>query len=782
MSASSTAGEIILRLLFRCIGRARAVLLVAAASIVFAAPGLWLLDFRLDGLALAPPNSAASRADAAMRGTFGLHDEFVLFLQGPQPGALLDAPSLGRVLELTRAILRIEQVRGEHVVSLATESRDRINSWDYSPFLTPLPATAEEIASLRQDIEAIAILKGTLVAPDYSGAVILVRVPDQVDRETLYQSLSDAVAGIELGDDRLHIVGAPAAEILLGRHLLIDLLRLLPLCVLLLAAGLWWAFRRVSAIGVVMAHVAGCLMLTFGLMGWSGQPLYITTAVLPLILCTMSIASEVHLLVTVQNVLRSPEAGCESWIQRALREVYVPLCLTVLTTAIGFASFMVSDLPAVRAFGLWATVGTVISLAWSLLCTPALYAALGAQRLRGRERNAQRLMPAIAVLDRVARVRWMPLAVAGVLLVVGAGLSRLELQDSWIGGFARRSEFYESVERVNAAVLGTHLLRLHVDFRSTGATSGLRPFHDPKVVNALGSMEHALRSDPRVGGVIGPWSHLTTTRYLASGRVPNSGLLVDDPVDYRRLWRHIEFARGEARRREIVSDGMDQGLITVFLRHANYVDTQEVMKLVRDLAEERLSPLGGKLSFAGDVAVSQEMIAANVRGQLASLSLGVLSLFAVLLITLRRLSLAAFAVLPVTAACVCVLGVMGWFAIPVGVATSMFVAIALGIGIDFPLYLLKSIDAQRRRGVHAPVSRAKSLVGPAILINSLVVGAGFGILALSQVPSNARLGALVAVAVIASCACTLLLVRDRPQERTASLTSVAQARAESSTT
>ena len=82
-------------------------------------------------------------------------------------------------------------------------------------------------------------------------------------------------------------------------------------------------------------------------------------------------------------------------------------------------------------------------------------------------------------------------------------------------------------------------------------------------------------------------------------------------------------------------------------------------------------------------------------------------------------------------------------------------------GIDFPLHLIEYAEHERRRGVTDPVASARRAVGPAIVIDSIVVGTGFGVLVFSQVPANARLGALVAISVFASCVSTLLIARER---------------------
>jgi len=745
--------------LIRCsIQHYRSVLVSAVAVLSLAAPGLLQLNLQLGGHALVPPNNPAVAIDLSVRKTFGQRDQIVVFIESPGPGQILDADSLRRVNDLTLAIFDYDEIESQHIMSLASEGRDRVESMDYSPFLLPLPQTQQDIAALRADIEAAPILKGTLVAPDYSGATILVQIPEGVDRLALYRKIQATATAIDAGDDRVHIVGAPVAEVLLGRHLLDDLALLLPLCGGLFAAALWLAFRRPLAIAVVMAQVGACLVFTFGLMGWSGQPIYITTTILPVVLCTMGIASEVHLMSAVQRCLR--ERGiidARELALAAMADVQRPLTLTVLTTAIGFVSFVLSDLPPVRSFGLWATIGTLFSLAWSLCVTPALYRVLGAMRL-DRGCDPPPLMDAvIRIIDHSGRFRWLMLA---AFVLLAAGTLRLQIQDGWVSGFAEGSAFRTSVERVNRSVLGTHLLQVELDFR--GASGGVPPpFQTAAVLEAVRLMEQRLRALDIVGGVIGPYSNLSTTRYLVSGRVPGSEALSYSPGEIRRLWRRLEFARGKHRRQEIVDDTMRQGLLTIYLKAANYRQTAAIMTQVRADADELLAPLGGRVRFAGDVAVSQAAISANVRGQLTSIGFGIVSLFVFLLVVLRRIWAAVLAVIPVSVACLAVLGSMGWLGVPIGVATSMFVAITLGIGVDFPLHLIERIERERAAGAPDPVARAKAAVGPALLIDSLVVGAGFGLLVVSQVPANSRLGALVALSVLVSCACTLLLARDR---------------------
>lgn len=766
-SASGASGTVYAPVRFG-IERYRVVLLAAGLILLMALPGLWRLDLRLDGHALVPPDDPAVAIDAQIKERFSQADAIVIFVESPGPEGILNTASLALVRKITLAVLDEPDITRRDVKSLATESRDRVASMDLSPYLSTVPDTVAAMQELREDIEATPILKGTLVAPDYSGASIVVQVPRGADRDSFYDRIRAIVASMDTGHDHLHIVGAPVAESQLGNHLLTDLARQLPVCGALLVWILWLAFRRAGAIAVVFAQVGACLLLTFGLMGWSGTPLYITTAVLPVILCTMGVASEVHMLVALQrDIPGCRPAGDAELALAVMSHVQRPVAITVLTTAIGFASFVLSDLPPVVSFGVWATLGTLFSLAWSLLVTPALYRALGVRHL-DRRLPAVYMEGAMGWIDRCTHARMAPLWTLAVGLVLALGVLRLQVQDGWISGFSRASAFHQSMERVNRSMLGTHLLQVELDF--PGHTQAL---HDPGVIQAIGRMEDALRVTAGVGGVTGPYGQLSGVRYLMNGRAEGSDVVRDDRRGIQRLWHQMGVGRGADRRSEVVDEERQRGLLTIYLKDANYRQTATIMTHAGELAGTLLAPMGGKIRFGGDVAVSQATIAANVRSQLVSVGSGILALFVFLLVILSRVSAACFAVLPVTVACLAVLGTMGWLGIPVGVATSMFISITLGIGIDFPLHLLEYADRELRRGVADPVASARRAVGPAIIIDSIVVGAGFGVLVFSQVPANVRLGALVAISVLASCACTLMLARDRRSYRARQQTSVA---------
>ncbi len=103
---------------------------------------------------------------------------------------------------------------------------------------------------------------------------------------------------------------------------------------------------------------------------------------------------------------------------------------------------------------------------------------------------------------------------------------------------------------------------------------------------------------------------------------------------------------------------------------------------------------------------------------------------------------------------------MGAAGIPLGVATSMFCGMTLGIGVDFAIHLIERCrisfaqTGERRSGIRDAVSHA----APAIIIDAAAIAIGFGVLMLSAVPANNRLGLLLVLSMGTCLVTTLLLV------------------------
>ena len=221
--------------------------------------------------------------------------------------------------------------------------------------------------------------------------------------------------------------------------------------------------------------------------------------------------------------------------------------------------------------------------------------------------------------------------------------------------------------------------------------------------------------------------------------------------------------RGPERLRQLVDPAFSRTLVTVFLKGSNYADTARLMAGLRGYERAHLLPQGLGLGFAGDVAVSQALIRAVVTTQIESLALSLAGILIVTALLARSLRRGLYSVVPPALAILLDFAAMGWLGVPLGVATSMFAAMTLGIGADYSIHLLdraRRLVAVRPAGASpgGALVRAAAIMGPSVSVDALSVGLSFSVLFLSRVPATARLGGLVALSLLTCLAATLLVV------------------------
>jgi predicted RND superfamily exporter protein len=872
------------------------VVAIAIAATAAIAPGILRLRLRTDGHALVPEKAPAVRFDRALRSEFGIRDPLVVLVRSRHPDGIFNPRTLHLVADLTADLARLPGLDSASVRSLATEPSDRFRpgTLTYRRFLEPVPDTPGAIAELRGDLEAIGLHTGTLVSFDHEATAIFVLTPPDADRTALVAAVENVVAGADTAGHEVRVIGAPAAEALLGSHILEDLgvswrllgqrprrfagrpeqglgalsrmrlaiarhIGLLPLSVVIMGLVFLLFFRSLAAALLPLAEAGACLLFVFGLMGWTGVPVYLTMAVLPVILVSMGLADEIHIFSCyARRRAERPGEPIADTVRAAMDEMSLPVIATSLTTAVGFLSFAITPLAPVRAFGLLTAAGILFCMLWTLTVIPALLVLLAppgfrAARAAGAAEAWWRGFG--AWLGR--RPAWtLGLAVLALALMP-LGLRRLTVQDSWIEGFAHDSAFYRATQYFNQRFFGTHLLLLvldtgHVDLHGRVPVADLRmheirlpsdlvsdpgrlvgcsvsiarrlippgadslagfrqaiqrwwsfvesaarkgdrivvttpPYHGsalflfapaagetleyalasqgfalPRVLRRIEGLERFVRAQTAcaVGGVLGPASQIATAEFIVSDRAPGWRRIPDDPGEVRGLWEGIGWARGRARLREIVDPKLERGLVTVFLKNANFADTARLMDEIRRYQRQYLESGHIRLDFAGDVAVSQTLIQAIVASQTGSLLLSLFGILAVTALLFRSLRWGVLCVIPAGFSVGVTFAVMGWVGMPLGVATSMFAGMALGIGVDFAIHLAQRYRVTVGRGVarEAAVVDAIAATGPAIVVNALAVALGFGILVLSQVPANTHLGAITVVSLVTCLAATLLVI------------------------
>src|SRR5262249_15296789 len=153
-------------------------------------------------------------------------------------------------------------------------------------------------------------------------------------------------------------------------------------------------------------------------------------------------------------------------VVRAFQRVWLPLCISALTTAIGFGSLMANRISAIRAFGAFAVVGILCVTVTSLTFVPAM---LRLMPLEQRSERSGRVAPMLATsLRRLGhwvyeRQRLMLLAGAILALLAFLGAERIRVDSDFLYYFGRNSEVRVAAEAINTRITGTSPFYVIID-------------------------------------------------------------------------------------------------------------------------------------------------------------------------------------------------------------------------------------------------------------------------------------------------------------------------------
>jgi predicted RND superfamily exporter protein/CRP-like cAMP-binding protein len=671
-----------------------------------------------------------------VRGRFG--DDRSLVVALAFEGDVFAATNLARIQDVTAALQAIPEVRG--VLSLATAQDIRAVEGDVriAPFdLAPGDAATRE--RLREEVTRHPLFGGSLVSRDGRVAAFVVRFID-IDDESysalgLDAAVTAAAEGAADGAD-VWITGGShlteeSARILLGETATLPLLILA-----VLAAVLLFAFRSLRGVLVPLVTIAIGVTWTLGLVAASGGVLNPLTSLVPPILTTLGLSYAVHVIAAASSAARHPAIPSSRGIAAAaLEEVGLSVVLTAVTTAAGFATLLLSPLPAIRDFGLLSVAGVLLTATASLTFAPAVLALLPRPRPQpqGEDDEAPgKLAERVGRFD-VRNRRKIFLATAALAVLAIGGAAQIQVGSQQITKFDADAPVRRDFERINAALGGANPMFVVLEStepRGILATDNL---------HAIDELQTWLRAQPEIGAAT---SIVDTVKLLHRA-------FLDDPEaltipERTSFTSQLLFFSEGPELRQLVDRGYQTGLVRL---RARVVDSTDVDALA-DRIDERLASLPEGLSgrVTGGSVVLARGLDQIIRGQTLSLLTGFVIIYAVLALLFLSARIGLVALLPNALPVLAYFGALGWSGALLSPGTSLIAPMVIGIAVDDTIHYFARFIREVRRTADEERATVATLaaIGRPVTVTTVALCLGFACLAASEFHTQAELGLLAA--------------------------------------
>ena len=687
------------------------------------------------------PRDSVYTSDQQIRQTFRIHDSiFVALVREP---TILDVASLQYVRDISRRIALVDGVF--RVRSVFTE--DGIENTAGGIESTPLikDVDAASVQRLKEKLDDFPALSGILVSKDQSCLALIVEVTDDSDKARLTHEMERVTTRDLPPPDGLHVylAGMPVNEGFLGDYIMRDLMLMLPIVFLMVMVTLYLSYRSFLLVAVAVVEVLVVDVLTLGLMAFLGVPLHMVHGTMPVVLMALAVADEIHVFDGYFAERADGGRDSRGCILRTMSALWKPVTLTSVTTALAFLSFLTSTMQPFRTYGIFTAFGVMAAMAFSLLVTPAVLGLWPARsRVRASGALSVRWLRALGGL-MARRRRAFGLGIVALIVLAAVGASRVHVQDSWMGNFDKSSPVRQAFNVVLDKLDGPMLIYAELD---TGRPDGIK---DPEFLRRLGSLQRDMVTIPMVGGTLSVEQILrkANKEFTGHDEPPTKAgasaffLMNLEGHSYDNLWCYP----------------YEKCIITIFCRTDDYATGKANTVRLRSMVEQHLP--GVASTYGGDFGLSYHWVSLLLGNFVRSSIASAIMVFLAVLAFSRSLRYSVLTIAPILLAVLLNFGVMGFTGIPFGVATSMFTAIILGIGIDYAIHLVSKMErvpAGRERV--ETVAAAFASTGRAILWDALVVLAGFLILLLSRMPPNRTLGLMVSLGIAVSLAATYLVL------------------------
>jgi len=722
------------------------------------------LEIRTDGSALNPIGSESVLFTEADREAFHEREQVLVLISARGDGPLLESREGFRALVALHDQLESMPELGSASVQSLANLEDIVadpERLDVGELLAVVPDDPEAFERLRRRIRRHPLASGLMLGTGGRTAALHIHLDESIERGASLAEIQRSIEAHPLEDFEVRLTGPVVAEVLLGEMVLRELSWQVPVMLGVIALLLFRSLGTLGGVIVPLFEALVVLVWSFGAMAALSVPVTLVTTILPVILMAISITDEIHLLERVQAHLAEASrtggaavdrGAVRASLQAGLEGVGRPIVLTSLTTALGFLSFLTASIAPLRSFGIFTALGILLAMLLTFSLIPALLLLLPPTwflRSSPRVLGAEGPLP---FFERIvlARTRFCLGLGCGLVLLALPGIARLEIQDSWIDNFAQDSPLVLAERTFNRDFWGSYRL----DVVAAGRREHFANPEGVALVEAIGEM---VADAPQVGGVLHYGVPLAQVAESLDLSGPISSLTRRQIADLDTL---LDFTSRSDADLKLLAEQKSMARALIYVKSANYQRGSELVALLEAGLAGAPAAADVEIHFSGDIPVALDVVRAIVVNQLRSIGLTVAGVGLILLISSRSGRTLGLALLPVLAALLILFGGMGYAGMSLGIATSMFASLTVGIGVDFALHFQHAYGiARRREPDHVRALRATLQgAGTALRWNVGVLALGFSVLMLSTLGPNRALGVLLAAAMLVCYATTLLLL------------------------
>jgi len=678
--------------------------------------------------------------------------------------------------EMEEKVPHVEEVNS---MINARSTRGNVDELIVEDLLEDWPETDEEMQILKKRVMSNRMYKNLLVSEDGGLTTMIIKTnnyssqgkeedlldgfeddgeesPDAGEKKYLTnEENSEIVNTVEEILDKyrspdfpVYLAGSPVITHFLKKSLIRDMRRFVVLAVLTIAVFLFLMFRRISGVVLPLLVVVASLLSTIGLMAISGIPIKLPTQILPSFLLAVSIGASVHILaIFFQHYEKN--GGKEEAIAAALGHSGLPCIMTHVTTASGLISFSTAAIAPIANLGVFASIGVLLALIYTLLLLPAFLALIPI-----KNRQTDMKIQKASLMDRL--LSWVAgfstkhpysiLLVTAIIIIVSLTMATtIRFAHDPLRWFPEESSIRQASEKLDRELRGTVSLEVIVD---TGKENGL---HEPEVLNRLEKAEKYIESLD-FGEVFAgkAWSLTTILKEINQALHENHSDYYTIPEKKDVIAQEFLLFEnsGSDDLEESIDSQFSMARFTVKVPFTDAIKYREFMRVITDYFNKNFPH--ENITITGMVSLLFRTLLNVFTSLIKSYFIALIIITILMVFLIGRLRIGLLSMIPNITPIVIMLGIMGFLSLPMDAFTMLVGSIAIGLAVDDTIHFMHNFRRyyEKTGDPVAAVHETMHTAGRAMLVTTVVLSIGFFIFTLAAMNNLINFGLLTGITII----------------------------------
>ncbi|MAJ22429.1 MAG: hypothetical protein CBC24_01270 [Candidatus Pelagibacter sp. TMED64] len=537
-------------------------------------------------------------------------------------------------------------------------------------------------------------------------------------------------------------------------------------------ATLWFIFRKLIWIIIPISSCFFSVIIMTGLLGLLGWKVTVISSNFIALMLILTMAMNIHMSTRFLQLRKNnPEIKNSEIILMTTSKMFWPIIYTVLTTICAFLSLVFSEIKPIIDFGWMMTLGLITAFIVTFALLPTLLSFMPDEKTEIKEKDSK--ITSYFAKISINNGKFIFLTTALIIFLSITGISRLEVENSFINYFNKNTEIYKGMKLIDDKLGGTTPLEVILkfskkkleqpelneddDFEDWGEDNNQNDdkyWFTKDKIEKIKKVHNYLENLDHVGKVLSFSSIIKVATQLNNDKPLGTlemGVLytkIPDEIKKEIIDPYISIKDNEARISLRIKDSQED------LRR------NELIKKIKYDLKNELKLKENEFKLTGVLILFNNLLQSLFKSQILTLGFVMIGIFAMFLVLFKNLKISLIGVVPNFIAAFFILGIIGLLRIPLDMMTITIAAITIGIAVDNSIHYIYRFKEEftQNQDYEKTLKLCHSTVGVAILNTSITIVFGFSILVFSNFIPTIYFGIFTGIAMLLAMISVLTLL------------------------